>query len=107
MPQLSPYAAVFLRLAVGGVFLNHGLVRVRNGVPAVAGFLRDLGFPFAPVWAVVLIAVETVGAVCVMAGVLTRVWAACMAVVMVVAILAVRLRSGASFELEAMLLAGA
>ena len=36
MNQLSPYAAFFMRLAVGGVFLRHGLVKVHNGIPALA-----------------------------------------------------------------------
>ena len=40
MNQLSPYAAFFMRLAVGGVFLRHGIVKVHSGVPAVAGFLH-------------------------------------------------------------------
>lgn len=107
MNRLTPYAAFFMRLAVGGVFLRHGLVKVHNGLPALAGFLHGVGFPFASVWAVVLIAVETVGAVCILLGIFTRVWAACLAVDMLVAILAVRVPRGAGFELEGVLLAGA
>ena len=107
MNRLAPYVAVLLRLAVGSVFLNHGLAKARSGVPAIAEFLHGVGFPFATVWAVILIVVETVGALCVLAGILTRVWAACMVVVMTVAILAVKVPRGGSFELEAMLLAGA
>ncbi len=107
MNRLSPYAAFFMRLAVGGVFLRHGIVKVSNGVPAVAGFLHGVGVPFATLWAVVLIAVETVGAACVLLGIFTRFWAACMAVEMVVAILAVQVPRGSPFELESLLLAGA
>ena len=105
--RFAPYVAPILRLAVGGVFLNHGIAKLQRGVPGVAAFLHDVGFPFAPVWAVILIAVETVGAACVIAGILTRVWAACMAVEMVVAILAVVAPQGRSFELEALLFASA
>ncbi len=105
--KLSPYAALFMRLAVGGVFLNHGLTKVTNGVPAVAGFLHTLGFPFATIWAVILIAVETAGAACVLLGILTRVWAACLAVDMTVAILVAKLPRGGNIELEGLLLAGA
>ena len=90
MNALTPYAAFFMRLAVGGVFM-----------------LANIGFPFATIFAVILITIETVGAICVLLGILTRAWAAVMAVVMVVAILAVKLRNGMSFELEALLLAGA
>src|SRR2546426_4700994 len=82
MNPLTPYAAFFMRLAVGGVFFRHGWVKFHNGIPAVAGFLHGIGFPFATFWAVLLIAIETIGAVCVLLGVFTRVWAALMAVEM-------------------------
>jgi len=107
MNRLTPYAAFFMRLAVGAVFLRHGWTKFENGIPAVAGFLYGVGFPFATVWAVILITVETVGAVCVLLGIFTRAWAACMAVEMVVAILAVQVPRGANIELEGLLLAGA
>ena len=107
MNRLTPYAALFMRLAVGGIFLRHGLTKVHNGLPAVATFLHGVGFPFASFWAVLLITVETLGALCVLLGLFTRVWAACMAVIMVVAILAVKVPRGTAFELESLLLAGA
>ncbi|HYK82752.1 MAG TPA: DoxX family protein [Gemmatimonadales bacterium] len=107
MNRLTPYAAFFMRLAVGVVFLQHGLVKFHNGVPAVAGFLHGVGFPFASIWAVILIVVETIGAVCVLVGFYTRFWAACMAVEMLVAILAVQLPNGRNIELEGLLFAGA
>ncbi len=107
MNSLTPYAALFMRLAVGGVFLNHGITKFQQGVGGVAAYLHGLGIPFAAVFAVVLIAVETVGAVCVLLGIFTRLWAMAMAVVMVGAILIAKLPRGGSFELEALLLAGA
>ena len=107
MTWFSSYAPVLLRLAVGGVFLRHGIQKLQTGLPGVTEFLHGLGFPFAKIWAVVLIGVETVGAACVVAGLLTRAWAICLAVVMVVAILRVKLPAGGDFELEALLLAGA
>src|SRR5204863_4437887 len=94
MNQLTPYAAFFMRLAVGGVFLQHGLTKFHNGIPAVAGFLHGIGFPFATIWAVILIAVETVGAVCVLLGSFTRAWSLCMAIEMLVPIFAVKLPHG-------------
>jgi putative oxidoreductase len=104
---LTPYAAFFMRLAVGGVFLLHGIGKFQRGIGATAGFLAAHHIPFSTVFAVVLITVETVGAVCVLLGILTRAWAATMAVVMIVAIAAVKLPGGQNFELEALLLAGA
>lgn len=107
MNRLTPYAAFFMRLAVGGVFLSHGIVKFQNGIGATAHFLANIGFPFPTIFAVLLMTVETVGALCVLLGILTRAWAAAMAVVMTVAILAVKLPAGRNVELEALLLAGA
>jgi putative oxidoreductase len=107
MNALTPYAAFIMRLAVGGVFLRHGIMKFQNGIGATAGFLASHHIPFASIVAVVLITVETIGALCVLLGILTRVWAAAMAVVMVVAIIAVKLPAHQSFELEGLLLAGA
>jgi putative oxidoreductase len=104
---LTPYAAFIMRLAVGGVFLLHGIGKFGRGIGATAGFLSTHHIPFATIFAVILITVETVGAICVLLGILTRAWAATMAVVMVVAILAVKLPGHQNFELEGLLLAGA
>lgn len=107
MNRLSPYAAFFMRLAVGGVFLQHGWNKFQNGIPATAAFLHGVGFPFATFWALVLITVETIGATCVVLGILTRFWAGMMAGVMAVAIAAHQIPRGANIELEALLFAGA
>jgi putative oxidoreductase len=104
---LTPYAAFFMRLAVGGVFLLHGIAKFERGIGATAHMLANIGFPFATIFAVILMTIETIGAICVLLGILTRAWAAVMAVEMVIAILAVKLRLGGNFELEALLLAGA
>ena len=75
MNALTPYAAFFMRLAVGGVFLRHGIAKFENGIGATAGFLASHHIPFATIFAVILITVETVGALCVLLGILTRAWA--------------------------------
>jgi uncharacterized membrane protein YphA (DoxX/SURF4 family) len=107
MNALTPYAAFFMRLAVGGVFLVHGVSKFHRGIPATTAFLHDIGFPFAVIFAVVLIVVETIGAACVVLGIFTRFWSICMAVEMVVAILAVKLPHSGNIELEGLLFAGA
>jgi len=107
MNRFGPYATVVLRLATGAVFLHHGINKVQHGLPGVAEFLHSLGFPFAIFWAGIVVTIETLGAVCVIAGLWTRVWAAGMAVEMVVAILRVLVPGGRGFELEGMLLAAA
>jgi putative oxidoreductase len=105
--RLSPLASLFLRLAVGWVFLRHGIMKLHMGVGAVAGFLGHLGFPVPHAWAVVLMVVETVGAGCVVLGLWTRFWAACLAVDMIMAIWLAVLPTGHAPELEGLLLAGA
>lgn len=98
MNALAPYAAFFMRMAVGGVFLSRGLDRIQGGIPYLSlGTLLIL----------IVIAIETVGAVSVLLGIWTRFWATAMAVLMAVTILANKLPHHANFELEALLLAGA
>lgn len=106
MNRYAPYATFVLRLAVGGVFLHHGLQKFHS-VPGVTAFLHGAGIPFATPVAVYLTVVETIGAVCVLLGILTRPVAALMAADMVVAILAVVLPSGRAPEVEGLLLGGA
>jgi putative oxidoreductase len=107
MNRLSPYGAVLVRLAVGGVLLHHGLAKVHDGLPVLREFLRGAGVWFPAIGAVVVLAVETVGALCLILGVFTRFWAACAAVEMIVAIVAVKLPAHRNIDLEAVLLAGA
>lgn len=102
---LAPFAPLFLRLGVAYVFVRHGLMKVHMGLPQVAGFFGHLGIPIPTVAAAVVIGVETLGAACLALGLLTRLWAFCMVVDMVVAIwLAVLPRAP---ELELLLLVGA
>jgi len=96
--SLAPYAAFFMRLAVGGVFLSRGIDRVQGGIPY---------FSMATLLILIVIAIETVGAVCVLLGMWTRFWATAMAAYMAVTIIAIKLPHHANIELEALLLAGA
>lgn len=105
--RLGPWAALILRVGVGWVFLRHGIAKVGMGAAAVAGFFHGLGIPFPHEAAVVVIAVETVGAACVVLGVLTRFWAACMVVDMIVAITVAVMPTGRAWEIEGLLLAAA
>ena len=98
MNSLAPYAAFFMRLAVGGVFLSRGIDRVQGGIPY---------FSMGTLLILVVIAIETVGAVCVLLGMWTRFWATAMAAYMAVTIIAIKLPHHANIELEALLLAGA
>src|SRR3989441_9229060 len=84
-----------MRLAVGGVFLSRGLDRIQGGIPNLSlGSLLVL----------LVIAIETVGAMCVLLGMWTRMWATAMAVFMAVTIVGTQLPHHAHVELEAPLL---
>ncbi len=72
MNALTPYAAFFMRLAVGGVFLLHGWSKFHHGIAAVAGFFGTVGIPFPTIGAFIVIVVETIGAACVILGLFTR-----------------------------------
>jgi len=107
MNALTPYAAFFMRLAVGGVFLLHGVSKFQRGIPATAAFLHDVGFPFAIVFRRYPHRRGDHRAACVVLGIFTRFWALCMALEMIIAILAVKLPHGGNIELEGLLFAGA
>lgn len=107
MSRFFSYAALPLRLAVGGVLLRHGIVQFAAGLPATTRYLHGLGFPFASIWAVLLIVVLTIGAGCVVLGVWTRIWAAGLAIVMVLALVLVKTPVGQDFELKVVLLGSA
>jgi uncharacterized membrane protein YphA (DoxX/SURF4 family) len=87
-----------MRLAVGGVFLIRGIDRIHGGIPS---------FSVGSLLILLVILIETVGAVCVLLGMWTRFWATAMAAFMAVTIIADKLPQHANFELEALLLAGA
>lgn len=106
MNRLTPYAAVLLRVAVGLIFLHHGIMKLHLGVAGVAGFFHGAGIPFATIFAGVVIAFETAGAVLLVLGVIPRVIAAGYVVEMIVAILVILVPGHQSFELEGLLLAG-
>ena len=97
MNSLAPYAAFFMRLAVGGVFLSRGLDRIQGGIPTLS---------LSALLVLLVIAIETVGAVCVLLGMWTRFWATAMAAFMAVTIIAIQLPHHANIELDALLLAG-
>lgn len=105
MNRLTPYAAVVLRVAVGLVFLHHGLQKMHLGVTGVAGFFHSVGIPFATFAAGLVIALETLGAALLILGVIPRLVALGFAIEMTVAILFALLPKGQPFELEGLLLA--
>jgi putative oxidoreductase len=69
--KTAPYAALLLRLSLGGMFLAHGLLKLLVFTPAgTAGFFASLGLPGWFGYAA--IAAELIGGVLLVLGVQTR-----------------------------------
>lgn len=66
-PRTAPYAALLMRVALGVMFIAHGLLKVFVfTLPGFAGFLASAGFPAALAWPVVL--AELVGGLALVVG---------------------------------------
>jgi putative oxidoreductase len=103
------WGPTLLRITVGIVFLAHGAQKMFVwGFHGVAGFLGQVGIPLPALFAVVLTLVELVGGAALVLGLFTR-WAALLlALDMLVAVLAVKLKGGffapRGFEYELVLM---
>jgi len=107
----TPWGHFFLRLAVGAIFIAHGAQKLFGafggpGLNGFAGMLARLGFRPAMAWAVLVAVVEFAGGIFLILGVMTRLSALLIGIVMVVAIVLVHLKGGFfSFEFPMVLLA--
>ncbi|WEK05608.1 MAG: DoxX family protein [Candidatus Devosia phytovorans] len=70
----KPFAWTALRLAVGAVLAYEGWVKMNNPM-ALSGFVESLGFYPGWLWSPAMAAVNLVGGICIMLGLLTRPWA--------------------------------
>jgi putative oxidoreductase len=95
--RTAPYAALLLRLSLGGLFLAHAALKIFVFTPAgTAQFFASLGLP-APL-AYLTMAIEVVGAVLLLAGIKTRLVAPVLALVLVGAIATVHAANGFWFS---------
>lgn len=90
--QYSGYAALFLRLAIGIIFIAHGWQKFSFGIPAIAGFFESIGLP--GFMAGLVASVELAGGILLILGLFTRYAALLLSAVMVVAIVKVKLAVG-------------
>jgi putative oxidoreductase len=103
--QSSALGLFILRLATGAIFIYHGWPKLSS--PAgIIGFFGKIGIP-APEFFVPFVGfVEVVGGLCLILGLITRFWAAGLAIDMAVAILAAKgLAKFTGYEFELLLLA--
>lgn len=107
---------LFIRIPLGVVFIAHGYQKLfMTGPGNIAGFFGSIGVPLPVLFAWVVSLVEFFGGICVSLGVLTRYFASLWAVIMIVAIFAVKLQigliappgGGTGYELDLVLLGGA
>lgn len=118
LPFLRPLARfgpLVLRVLIGLILAMHGWQKYQ-GVDGVAGFFTSLGIPAPAVMAWVVTVVELVGGICLILGLLTRIWAGLAAIVMLTVFFTAKAGApivnmtgepGPALELEAAILAGA
>lgn len=93
--RTAPYAAFVMRVALGLMFLAHGLTKVLVFTPAgTVGFFESIGFPGLLAYPVM--AFEVVGGLMLVLGVYTR-WVAAVAVVQLLIASTVHFGNGWSF----------
>jgi putative oxidoreductase len=113
LTRLAPYAGTVLRIAMGIVFIAHGMQKFNNGVDGFAGFLTSLNVPLPELMKWVVPLLEVGGGILLILGLATRGVALLLALQMVGTILLVKLdvgligEGGTGAEIDLMLLAGA
>jgi putative oxidoreductase len=93
------YGLLVIRLGLA-MFMYHGFQKL-TGLEGTAGFFAGVGIPLAGVMAIVVALVEFFGGLAMLLGVATRVSGVLLSIVMLVAIIAVKLKNGwPAFELD-------
>ena len=95
----SSWGPLFLRLAVGAVFIAHGAQKLFGafggpGLKGFAGMMGHMGLKPAMAWAILVAVVEFAGGIFLVLGIMTRLSALLIGIVMVVAIVGVHLNDG-------------
>jgi putative oxidoreductase len=113
LTRSAPYAGTVLRIAMGIVFIAHGMQKFNNGVDGFAGFLTSLNVPLPELMKWIVPLLEVGGGILLILGLATRLVAVLLAILMVGTISLVKLdvgllgEGGTGAEIDLMLLAGA
>ncbi len=97
--KLTDIAILALRIGVGVIFVAHGMQKILgvfggSGIGGFAGMLKGLGF-FAPLfWAWIAALAEGLGGLFLLLGIIPRISAGFIAIVMLVAIITVHAPKG-------------
>lgn len=105
MNKHQNWGMLIIRLALGLVFLAHGIQKFTD-LAGVEGFFESVGIPAPGAMAVIVALVEALGGLAIIFGVGMRIAAALIAIVMVVAIVTVKFSAGffGGYELDLVLL---
>jgi putative oxidoreductase len=91
----SEWSYALLRIATGLILFVHGWGKLTGpGLSGVSGYMAKLGLVPGGGFAAAAIFLETIGALCVAAGLFTRFFAAALAIEMAIAFFAVHLPRG-------------
>ena len=91
--KYSNTGTLILRLVFGLVFLFHGYLKVID-ISGTAGFLSSLGVPVPLFFTIVVTAVEFLGGILLILGLLTRLVGLLLAIDMLVALIIVHAKNG-------------
>jgi len=92
--QDADAAALLLRLVVGPLMAYHGWTKLGAGFGRFDQLVQGLGVPAPGVVARAVVVIELVGGLCLLAGLLTRVWALLLAAQMVSIVFVVKWDNG-------------
>lgn len=94
-PRNRDYGIALLRIFVGIVFLAHGYLKLfQFGIAGTQGFFKQIGAPLPEITSVLIMLLETVGAILLILGILTPIVAACFIIDMLGAIYLTKLGGG-------------
>ena len=95
--RTAPYAALLLRLTLGGLFLTHASLKIFVFTPAgTAQFFESIGLPGALAYLTIL--VELVSAIALILGIQTRIASLAGCVILLGAIFTVHIHNGFFFN---------
>lgn len=90
----STYGEVLLRVFVGVLFIVAGAGKLFGGIAGTTGFFHSLGLPIAGFLAYFIAIIEFVGGIFLVAGFMTRITSALLAIIMIVATFTAHLSQG-------------
>ena len=83
---MAPIVYLLTRITMGVIFLVHGYTKLSFGDAAVIRYFASLGMPAPELTAYWAIFAETVGGICLILGLITRFFAAALAIQMLFAL---------------------